>query len=71
MTLGINLENFEKCHELLIPPNTNRDGVKLRLIDSKGRKLLLTIKISCRKGGCVNVRSTKVSELYCLYRETC
>lgn len=55
MNLGIHLENFETCQELLIPPDSNRNNVKLRLYDRLGRKLHLMIKINSMKGGSVNV----------------
>ena len=55
MTLGIHIENFDECRELLIPPDANRNHVKLRLHDRQGRKLNLLININSMKSGSVNV----------------
>ena len=60
MTLGIHVENFDKCKELLIPPDSNRNHVKLRLLDREGRKLNLLININSMKSGSVNVSIKRV-----------
>ncbi|KAL5009744.1 hypothetical protein ScPMuIL_012049 [Solemya velum] len=49
--LGIQLENFETCRELVIPPGTTKYKVKLRIYDSSGRLLELVIRITAKIGG--------------------
>ena len=61
MELGLNLENFPDCKELLIPSVTTGPQyhkVKMRLYDTKKRLLELLIKIIFRKGGSVKVSFT-------------
>lgn len=58
LELGLNLENFPTCKELVVPPVTTGPQyhkVKIRLYDTKGRLLELLIKIISRKGGSVSV----------------
>ncbi|XP_060085097.1 intermembrane lipid transfer protein VPS13D-like [Ylistrum balloti] len=55
MELGIYVENFSNCSELIVPPDTTYYKVKLRLFDCKKRKLELFVRIVSRKGGCVNL----------------
>ncbi|OWF52509.1 Vacuolar protein sorting-associated protein 13D [Mizuhopecten yessoensis] len=55
MELGIFLENFSNCSELIVPPDTTYYKVKLRLFDCQKRKLELFVRIVSRKGGCVNL----------------
>ncbi|KAK3098591.1 hypothetical protein FSP39_021054 [Pinctada imbricata] len=55
LELGVNLENFLSCRELLIPPDTIFYKVKLRLFDQKQRLLELVVKIISRMGGSVNL----------------
>ena len=49
--LGIQLENFPKCKELLIPAGTTDYNVRIRLYDSLTRPLELEVRIKARKGG--------------------
>ncbi|XP_062579526.1 intermembrane lipid transfer protein VPS13D-like isoform X2 [Saccostrea cucullata] len=61
MELGLNLENFPACKELVVPPVTTGPQyhkVKIRLYDTKKRLLELLIKIIFRKGGSVSIHVT-------------
>uniref|UniRef100_A0A4W3GI10 Vacuolar protein sorting 13 homolog D n=1 Tax=Callorhinchus milii TaxID=7868 RepID=A0A4W3GI10_CALMI len=49
--LGITLENFPTCKELLIPAGTANYYVRMRLYDTKKRLLNLSIRIVCRAEG--------------------
>ncbi|CAH1798376.1 unnamed protein product [Owenia fusiformis] len=51
LELGILLENFPQCRELVVPPGTTDYQVKLRLYDTHKRLLELFVKIAARKGG--------------------
>ncbi|XP_064629557.1 intermembrane lipid transfer protein VPS13D-like isoform X2 [Lineus longissimus] len=51
MELGIKLENFEKCRELVIPPGTTNYLVKLRVYDNNDRLLNLQVRIMAKHGG--------------------
>ncbi|XP_063292174.1 intermembrane lipid transfer protein VPS13D isoform X2 [Pelobates fuscus] len=53
--LGISLENFHHCKELLIPPGTQNYIVRMRLYDSSKRQLNLTIRIACRAEGSLKI----------------
>ncbi|XP_053546399.1 intermembrane lipid transfer protein VPS13D isoform X2 [Bombina bombina] len=53
--LGISLENFQHCKELLIPPGTQNYMVRMRLYDSNKRQLNLTIRIVCRTEGALKI----------------
>ncbi|XP_063173560.1 intermembrane lipid transfer protein VPS13D isoform X1 [Candoia aspera] len=53
--LGISLENFTHCKELLIPPGTQNYVVRMRLYDSNRRLLNLTIRIVCRAKGSLKI----------------
>ncbi|XP_069096842.1 intermembrane lipid transfer protein VPS13D isoform X1 [Pleurodeles waltl] len=46
--LGVSLENFQDCKELLIPPGTQNYMVRMRVYDVNQRQLNLTIRIVCR-----------------------
>ncbi|KAG8142171.1 hypothetical protein E2320_006129 [Naja naja] len=48
--LGISLENFTHCKELLIPPGTQNYVVRMRLYDNNRRLLNLTIRITDAAG---------------------
>ncbi|KAM9299302.1 intermembrane lipid transfer protein VPS13D [Gastrophryne carolinensis] len=53
--LGVALENFPQCKELLIPPGTQNYMVRMRLYDSNKRLLNLTIRIMCRAQGSLKI----------------
>ncbi|XP_068096572.1 intermembrane lipid transfer protein VPS13D isoform X2 [Hyperolius riggenbachi] len=53
--LGISLENFPHCKELLIPPGTQNYMVRMRLYDANKRLLNLTIRITCRAEGSLKI----------------
>ncbi|KAM4703144.1 intermembrane lipid transfer protein VPS13D [Rhinophrynus dorsalis] len=53
--LGISLENFQHCKELLIPPGTQNYMVRMRLYDANKRQLNLTIRITCRAEGSLKI----------------
>ncbi|XP_044308193.1 vacuolar protein sorting-associated protein 13D isoform X3 [Varanus komodoensis] len=53
--LGVSLENFPHCKELLIPPGTQNYVVRMRLYDVKRRLLNLTIRIVCRAEGSLKI----------------
>ena len=48
LNVGVLLENFSVCKELLIPPGTQNYVVRMRLYDANKRLLCLTIRISLR-----------------------
>ncbi|XP_059722821.1 intermembrane lipid transfer protein VPS13D isoform X2 [Haemorhous mexicanus] len=53
--LGVLLENFPICKELLIPPGTQNYMVRMRLYDVNKRLLSLTIRIVCRAEGSLRI----------------
>lgn len=53
--LGVSLENFPLCKELLIPPGTQNYMVRMRLYDINRRQLNLTIRIACRAEGSLKI----------------
>uniref|UniRef100_A0A8C8ZTU9 Vacuolar protein sorting 13 homolog D n=1 Tax=Prolemur simus TaxID=1328070 RepID=A0A8C8ZTU9_PROSS len=53
--LGVSLENFPVCKELLIPPGTQNYMVRMRLYDINRRQLNLTIRIVCRAEGSLKI----------------
>ncbi|XP_014112733.1 PREDICTED: vacuolar protein sorting-associated protein 13D isoform X1 [Pseudopodoces humilis] len=53
--LGVLLENFPICKELLIPPGTQNYMVRMRLYDINKRLLNLTIRIVCRAEGSLKI----------------
>ncbi|XP_054993601.1 intermembrane lipid transfer protein VPS13D isoform X1 [Sorex araneus] len=53
--LGVSLENFPFCKELLIPPGTQNYMVRMRLYDIYRRQLNLTIRIVCRAEGSLKI----------------
>uniref|UniRef100_A0A670ZLE6 Vacuolar protein sorting 13 homolog D n=1 Tax=Pseudonaja textilis TaxID=8673 RepID=A0A670ZLE6_PSETE len=53
--LGISLENFTHCKELLIPPGTQNYVVRMRLYDNNRRLLNLTIRIVCQAKGALKI----------------
>ncbi|XP_045402049.1 vacuolar protein sorting-associated protein 13D isoform X4 [Lemur catta] len=53
--LGVSLENFPICKELLIPPGTQNYMVRMRLYDINRRQLNLTIRIVCRAEGSLKI----------------
>uniref|UniRef100_A0A8D0BUC4 Vacuolar protein sorting 13 homolog D n=1 Tax=Salvator merianae TaxID=96440 RepID=A0A8D0BUC4_SALMN len=53
--LGVSLENFPQCKELLIPPGTQNYVVRMRLYDVNKRQLNLTIRIVCRAEGSLKI----------------
>ncbi|KAL8611447.1 hypothetical protein ACOMHN_014502 [Nucella lapillus] len=55
LELGIHLENFSHCRELVIPPNTARYKVKLRVYDSRNRLLELVVRICTHRGGALRL----------------
>lgn len=56
LELGIQLENFRDCNELMIPPGTINYKARFELYDSEDRMLALTVRIISRKGGALKVR---------------
>uniref|UniRef100_A0A672ZCY6 Vacuolar protein sorting 13 homolog D n=1 Tax=Sphaeramia orbicularis TaxID=375764 RepID=A0A672ZCY6_9TELE len=67
MELGVLLENFPLCKELLIPPGTQNYVVRMRLYDSNKRLLCLTIRIILRAQGALKIL---VSAPYWLINKT-
>ncbi|XP_053173014.1 intermembrane lipid transfer protein VPS13D isoform X2 [Scomber japonicus] len=55
MELGVLLENFAVCKELLIPPGTQNYVVRMRLYDTNKRLLCLTIRIILRAQGALKI----------------
>ncbi|XP_024914858.1 vacuolar protein sorting-associated protein 13D isoform X3 [Cynoglossus semilaevis] len=55
MELGVLLENFAVCKELLIPPGTQNYVVRMRLYDTNKRLLCLTIRIVLRAQGALKI----------------
>nr|XP_033778552.1 vacuolar protein sorting-associated protein 13D isoform X3 [Geotrypetes seraphini] len=55
LELGISLENFPQCKELLIPPGTQNYMVRMRLYDVNKRQLNLIIRILCRAEGALKI----------------
>uniref|UniRef100_A0AAZ3RG97 UBA domain-containing protein n=1 Tax=Oncorhynchus tshawytscha TaxID=74940 RepID=A0AAZ3RG97_ONCTS len=55
MELGVLLENFSVCKELLIPPGTQNYVVRMRLYDANKRLLCLTIRIILRAQGALKI----------------
>ncbi|XP_028848635.1 vacuolar protein sorting-associated protein 13D isoform X2 [Denticeps clupeoides] len=55
MELGVLLENFPVCKELLIPPGTQNYVVRMRLYDINKRLLCLTIRIVLRAQGALKI----------------
>ncbi|KAG7472195.1 hypothetical protein MATL_G00106290 [Megalops atlanticus] len=55
MELGVLLENFPVCKELLIPPGTQNYVVRMRLYDTNKRLLCLTIRIILRAQGALKI----------------
>ncbi|KAG2458956.1 VP13D protein, partial [Polypterus senegalus] len=53
--LGVVLENFPVCKELLIPPGTQNYVVRMRLYDTNKRLLNLTIRIIFRAQGALKI----------------
>ncbi|XP_066547335.1 intermembrane lipid transfer protein VPS13D isoform X1 [Amia ocellicauda] len=53
--LGVLLENFPVCKELLIPPGTQNYVVRMRLYDVNKRLLCLTIRIVFRAQGALKI----------------
>ncbi|XP_078281630.1 intermembrane lipid transfer protein VPS13D isoform X1 [Rhinoraja longicauda] len=53
--LGITLENFPMCKELLIPAGTTNYHVRMRLYDTNKRMLNLSIRIVCRAEGSLKI----------------
>ncbi|XP_030278179.1 vacuolar protein sorting-associated protein 13D isoform X1 [Sparus aurata] len=55
MELGVLLENFNTCKELLIPPGTQNYVVRMRLYDTNKHLLCLTIRIILRAQGALKI----------------
>ncbi|XP_062872043.1 intermembrane lipid transfer protein VPS13D [Trichomycterus rosablanca] len=55
LELGVLLENFPVCKELLIPPGTQNYVVLMRLYDTNKRQLSLTIRIILRAKGALRI----------------
>ncbi|XP_047441039.1 vacuolar protein sorting-associated protein 13D isoform X3 [Mugil cephalus] len=55
MELGVLLENFPVCKELLIPPGTQNYVVRMRLYDTNKRLFCLTIRIILRAQGALKI----------------
>nr|XP_020474604.1 vacuolar protein sorting-associated protein 13D isoform X1 [Monopterus albus] len=55
MELGVLLENFSECKELLIPPGTQNYVVRMRVYDTNKRLLCLTIRIVLRAQGALKI----------------
>ncbi|KAK1801786.1 hypothetical protein P4O66_022429 [Electrophorus voltai] len=53
--LGVLLENFSVCKELLIPPGTQNYVVRMRLYDTNKRLLCLTLRIVLRAQGALKI----------------
>ncbi|XP_036356919.1 vacuolar protein sorting-associated protein 13D isoform X3 [Octopus sinensis] len=56
LELGIQLENFRDCNELMIPPGTINYKARFELYDSDDRMLALTVRIISRKGGALKLQ---------------
>ncbi|KAM4737865.1 intermembrane lipid transfer protein VPS13D isoform 3-T3 [Anableps anableps] len=67
MELGVLLESFPVCKELLIPPGTQNYVVRMRLYDTNKRLLCLTIRIVLRAQGALKIL---VSAPYWLINKT-
>ncbi|KAL2104176.1 hypothetical protein ACEWY4_001044 [Coilia grayii] len=67
MELGVLLENFSVCKELLIPPGTQNYVVRMRLYDANKRLLCLTIRIILRAQGALKIL---ISSPYWLINKT-
>ncbi|TRY87039.1 hypothetical protein DNTS_009138 [Danionella cerebrum] len=65
--LGVLLENFPVCKELLIPPGTQNYVVRMRLYDINKRLLCLTIRIILRAHGALKIL---ISSPYWLINKT-
>ena len=55
LELGLLLENFPRCKELIIPPGTCDYRVKLRIYDNIDRMLELLVNIKAGLGGSLKV----------------
>ncbi|KAJ8264877.1 hypothetical protein COCON_G00139760 [Conger conger] len=55
MELGVLLENFPVCKELLIPPGTQNYVVRMRVYDVNKRLMCLTIRIVLRAPGALKI----------------
>ncbi|XP_037336994.2 intermembrane lipid transfer protein VPS13D isoform X1 [Pungitius pungitius] len=55
MELGVLLESFPVCKELLIPPGTQNYVVRMRLYDTNKHLLCLTIRIVLRAQGALKI----------------
>ncbi len=55
LELGVLLENFTSCKELVIPPGTQDYRVKIRLYDTEQRLLELWVQIKAGLGGSLRV----------------
>ncbi|CAL8369136.1 unnamed protein product [Lota lota] len=55
LELGVLLENFPVCKELLIPPGTQNYVVRMRLYDANKRLMCLTIRIVLRAQGALKI----------------
>ncbi|KAF6730225.1 Vacuolar protein sorting-associated protein 13D [Oryzias melastigma] len=55
LELGVLLESFPVCKELLIPPGTQNYVVRMRLYDTEKRLLCLTIRIILRAQGALKI----------------
>ncbi|XP_041656068.1 vacuolar protein sorting-associated protein 13D isoform X2 [Cheilinus undulatus] len=55
MELGVLLENFPVCKELLIPPGTQNYVVRMRVYDTNKHLLCLTIRIILRAQGALKI----------------
>ena len=56
LELGVTLENFATCKELVIPAGTKDYKVKLRLYDTLDRLLELWVLIRAGAGGSLKVQ---------------
>ncbi|XP_032904332.1 vacuolar protein sorting-associated protein 13D isoform X5 [Amblyraja radiata] len=65
--LGITLENFPMCKELLIPAGTTNYHVHMRLYDTNKSLLNLSIRIVCRAEGSLKIL---ISAPYWLHNKT-
>ncbi|XP_074499142.1 intermembrane lipid transfer protein VPS13D isoform X3 [Sebastes fasciatus] len=67
MELGVLLESFPVCKELLIPPGTQNYVVRMRLYDTNKHLLCLTIRIILRAQGALKIL---ISSPYWLINKT-
>ncbi|XP_034027547.1 LOW QUALITY PROTEIN: vacuolar protein sorting-associated protein 13D [Thalassophryne amazonica] len=67
MELGVLLENFPLCKELLIPPGTQNYVVRMRMYDTNKRLLCLTIRIILQAHGALKIL---ISSPYWLINKT-